>query len=45
MYSNSYWEVYRRFKGEFSVGEGLRREGYVRGTFHRGICHGGRKFL
>ena len=43
-YSNGYWEVYSRFQGDFLAGEGLRREGDVRGTFHPGICHGGRKF-
>ena len=43
-YSNGYWEVYRRFQGDFWVGEGLRKGGYVGGTFHRGICHGRRKF-
>ena len=33
------------FRGMFWLGEGLRRGGYIGGTFHRGICHGGRKFL
>ena len=32
------------FRGIFWLGEGLRTGGYVGGTFHGGICHGGRKF-
>ena len=29
--------------GFFGWEKGLRRGGYVRETFHGGICHGGRK--
>ena len=47
-YSNGYWEVYRRFQGDFFLfGKGekkLRGGGYVGGSFHGGICHGGREF-
>ena len=44
-YSNGYWEVHRRFQGDFLFGEeGLRRGDYVGGTFHGGIFHGRRKF-
>ena len=44
-YSNGYWEVHRRFQGDFLVGgEGLRVGGYSGGNFHGGICHGGREF-
>ena len=32
-YSNGYLEVYIRFQGDFLVGEGLKRGGYVRETF------------
>ena len=32
------------FRGIFWLGEGLKRGGYTGGTFHRGICHGGRKY-
>ena len=30
--------------GFFDWEEGLERGGYVGETFHRGICHGGRRF-
>ena len=44
-YSNGYWEVYRRFQGDFiCLGVGLKRGNYVGGSFLGGICHGGRKF-
>ena len=40
-YSNGYWEVYRRFQEDFfGWGEGLRREGYAGGTFHREFVMG-----
>ena len=43
-YSNGYWEVYRRFQGDFFGFEGgLRGEGYVGGSFLGGICHWGRE--
>ena len=43
-YNNGYWEVYRRFQGDFLVlGVGLRGGGYVGGSFLGEICHGGRK--
>ena len=43
-YSNGYWEVYQRFKGDFLVwGVGLRGGGYVGGSFLGGTFHGGRK--
>ena len=43
-YNNGYWEVYRRFQGDFLVlGVGLRVGGYVGGSFLEEICHGGRK--
>ena len=32
-YSNDYLEVYRRFQGDFFFGGGVKRGGYVRGTF------------
>ena len=41
-YNNGYWEVLRRFQGDFLVlGVGLRRGGYVGGSFPGEICHGG----
>ena len=49
-YSNAYWEVYRGFQGDFLVGGGgVDKRGicwgkFVKRKFHRGICHGGRKF-
>ena len=43
-YSNGYWEVYRRFQGDFFwFGVGLRGGGYVGGSSLGGICHGGRE--
>ena len=43
-YSNGYWEVYRRFQGDFfGLGVGLRGGGYVGGSFLGGIFHGGRE--
>ena len=44
-YSNGYWEVYRRFQGDsFGLGVGLRKGGYVGGSFLGGICYGVEKF-
>ena len=37
--------MYRRFQGDCLVGGGLRRGGYFGKTFHRGICHGGKKIF
>ena len=43
-YSNGYWEVYRRFQGDFfCLGVGLRGGAYVERSFLGGICHGGRE--
>ena len=44
-YNNGYWEVYRRFQGDF-FGFGGRVEGggYVGGSFLGEICHGWKKF-
>ena len=43
-YSNGYWKVCRRLQGDsFGLGVGLRKGGYVGGSFLGGICHGGRK--
>ena len=44
-YSIGYWEVYRRFQEDFfGWGEGLRREGYAGGTFHREFVMGEENF-
>ena len=44
-YSNGYWEMYRRFQGDFlGLGVGLREGGYVGGSFLGGICHGEKIF-
>ena len=42
-YNNGYWEVYSRFQGIFFLvlGVGLRGGGYVGGSFHGEMCHGG----
>ena len=42
-YSNGYWEVYRRFQGDFLVWGGVEGGGYVGGSLLEGICHGGRE--
>ena len=43
-YSNGYWEVYKRFQGDFfGLGVGLSGGGYVGGSFLGGICHEGRE--
>ena len=41
-YSNGYWEVYRRFQGDF-FGWGRVEGGYVGGCFHGGNSHGGQR--
>ena len=44
-YSNGYWEVYRRFQGDFfGLGGELRGGGYVGVSFHGGTSHWGRDF-
>ena len=44
-YSNGYWEVYRRFQGDFfGLGGDLRGEGYMGGYFHGETSHGGSEF-
>ena len=45
-YNNGYWEVYRRFQGDF-FGFGGRVEGggYVGGSFLGEICHGGKNSM
>jgi len=41
-----YWEVYRRFQGDFfGLGRELRGMGYVGEYFHGGNFHGGREFI
>ena len=43
-YSTGYWEVYRRFQGDFfGLGVGFRGGGYMGGSFLGGIFHGGRE--
>ena len=32
-YSNGYWEVYRRFQGDFLVGGGVEKRGICWGNF------------
>ena len=43
IHRNGYWEVYRRFQGDF-FGSGVRLKGggYMGESFLGGICHGGR---
>ena len=37
-YSNGYWEVYRRYQGDFfGLGVGFRGGGYMEGSFLGGI--------
>ena len=44
-YSNDYWEVYRRFQGDFfGLGGRVGGGGYVGGHFHGETSHGGREF-
>ena len=44
-YSNGYWEVYRRYQGDFfGFGVGFRGGGYMGGSFLGGIFHGEEKF-
>ena len=44
-YSNGYWEVYRRYQGDFfGLGVGFRRGGYMGGSFLGEIFHGEEKF-
>ena len=44
-YSNGYWEVYRRFQGDFpGLGEVWRGGGYLGGSFLGEICQGEEKF-
>ena len=39
-----YWEVYRRYRGDFfGLGVGFRGGGYMGGSFLGGIFHGGRE--
>ena len=43
-YSNGYWEVYRRYQGDFfGLGVEFRGGGYMGGSFLGGIFHGGRE--
>ena len=42
MVIGKYTDVFRRIFG-WGEGGGLRTGGYVEGTFHGGICHGGRE--
>ena len=45
IYSNGYWEVYRRFQGGFfGLGVGFKGGGYMGGSFLGGIFHGKEKF-
>ena len=44
-YSNDYWEVYRRFQGNFfDLGGRVKGGGYVGGYFHGETSHGEREF-
>ena len=44
--SNGCWKVYRRFHRDFFLvwGEKKLKRGFVGGSFHGGICHGGGDF-
>ena len=44
-YSNGYWEVYRRYQGDFfGLGVEFRGGGYMGGSFLGGVFHGEEKF-